>query len=124
MYKLAFDASSDEIEVIKKLNNKTSLFKLIKFVDERLRKDIELFDYINEDNIETATTAATATATTITTTTTTATTSGDGNKSVQHQSAVNFLQSVFSWFGYFILKSYQPINEQVFSLLPQVIKTY
>lgn len=100
-------SAADEVEQFKKLNDQTSLIKLAKFIEDRLRKDIELFDYINEDSMDTSSgTAADST---------------NNKSSLQHQSAMNFLQSVFAWFGYFILKSYQPINDKVLSLLPQVI---
>lgn len=86
-------------------NDKSTLNNLIKFLEEKLKNDIELFDdFINEDNIDNTDKETSK------------------SKSAQHQSAVNFLQSIFAWFGYFILKSYQPINEQILGLLPQVIK--
>lgn len=103
-------ASANEVVQIGKFNNQSLLIKLAKFIEDRLRKDIELFDFINEDSMDTGSG-------------TNGNNNGDNNgnkKSEQHQSAVNFLQSVFAWFGYFILKSYQPINDKVLQLLPQV----
>lgn len=110
---VATDASAKDLDEYIKLNNQTQHIKLVKYIEDRLQKDIELFDYINEDSMDTAAANGSNGVTTNSAT-------SDGGKSVQHQSEVNFLQSVFAWFGYFILKSYQPINDKVLSLLPQV----
>jgi hypothetical protein len=98
--------SAESVAKIAPLNSKPVLQKLIKFIEEKMRKDIELFDYVNEDNIENSEQSKEEMK--------------DEAKKAQQQTAVNYLQSIFAWFGYFILKSYQPINELVLSLLPQV----
>lgn len=98
--------SAESVAKIAPLNSKSVLQKLIKFIEEKMRKDIELFDYVNEDNIENSEQSKEETK--------------DEAKKTQQQTAVNYLQSIFAWFGYFILKSYQPINELILSLLPQV----
>jgi hypothetical protein len=79
-----------------------NLRKFVDFVQDKLTKAIELFDVVNEETI-------------------------DGNvqdkttyNSEEHLSAINFLQSLFTWIGYYVMKSYQPINKELIRLIPQL----
>lgn len=81
-----------------------NLQKIVTYLEAKLNKAIELFAIVNEDTI-------------------------DGNPSEtpitynteEHLMAINILQSVFSWFGYYMMKSFQPINSEILRLVPQVI---
>ena len=84
-----------------------SLNKFISFLESKLNQAIELFDFVSEENIDS----------------TSANTNDKDSKnynSSQHLAAVNFLQSTFSLFGFYLLKSYQPINPEVIRIIPQV----
>jgi hypothetical protein len=87
-----------------KLEDFKNLNKFVNTLVEKLEKSIELFDKVSEETIdsnEVLTTSATYT-------------------SEEHLSAINFLQSVFSWLGYYMMKSFQPINSDILRLVPQV----
>lgn len=75
------------------------LKRFIDYLEENLNKSIELFDNISDDNLNE---------------------NKDEIKSNQHLSAVNFLQCAFSWFGYYIMKSYQPMNYELTRIIPQI----
>lgn len=78
--------------------------RFIDFLEKRLNKGIELFSSVSEsDSIEESEMSKLA-----------------DTKSPYHQSAINCLQTVFSWFGYYIYKSYQPVNNQIIRLIPQL----
>lgn len=80
--------------------------KFINYLEVKLNQAIELFDLVTIEQTEE---------------------NGEKEeksdyKTVQHQSSINFLQTLFSWFGYYIYKSYQPINIEVIRIIPQVNK--
>lgn len=81
--------------------------KLIDYIEARFNSDIKLFEYINEDIIDDDKESSKL-----------------ATRSTQQQAAVDFLQAFFNWFGYYILKSYQPINIPLLTLIPQVILLY
>ena len=76
--------------------------KFINYLELKLNQSIELFDSINvdEENLDKE--------------------SSLNYKTPQHQSAINFLQTIFAWFGHYIYKSYQPVNLEVLRLIPQL----
>ncbi|CAF0770306.1 unnamed protein product [Brachionus calyciflorus] len=78
--------------------------KFIDYLELQLNKSIELFDSVSEtqDDSQVKETKIT------------------DYKSPQHQSSINFLQTIFSWFSYYIYKSYQPINKEIIRLIPQL----
>ena len=83
-----------------------SLNKFVNFLEVKLNQAIELFDSVSEENIDTA-----------------ASNSNEVKKnysSSQHLAAVNFLQSTFSLFGFYLLKAYQPMNPELIRIIPQV----
>ncbi len=83
-----------------------NLSKFVDFVELKLRQSIELFDFVNEENIDDDTTKINVEL--------------DSTKTPQHMSAVVFLQSVFSFFGYYMMKCYQPMNRELLRLIPLV----
>ena len=98
---------------IKNINDAKQNFKLVNlekfidFVEVKLNKSIELFDKVNDETMD----------------------QGDGKessdyKSPEHIEAINFLQSIFIWFSYYMLKSFQPVNNQIIRIIPQVYKFY
>ena len=84
-----------------------SLHKFINFLENKLNQSIELFDFVSEENIDSATGITNEKETA-------------NYSSSQHLEAVNFLQATFSLFGFYLLKSYQPINPEIIRILPQV----
>jgi proteasome activator subunit 4 len=86
------------------------LHKFINLIEIKLNLAIELFDFISEENIDSSSTAAAALTVA----------SNSPNTSSQHLAAVNFLQSTFSLFGFYLLKSYQPMNSEVIRIVPQL----
>ncbi len=75
------------------------------FLVEKLNKAIELFDKVSEDSIDVNLNESSSTK---------------AYSSEEHLSAINLLQSVFSWLGYYMTKSYQTINIEILRLIPQV----
>ena len=82
-----------------------NLNQFVSFVEEKLNSAIELFEKVSEDTIDAAATDASATK---------------AYSTDEHLSAINLLQSVFSWLGYYMVKSYQPINLEIIRLIPHV----
>jgi hypothetical protein len=83
-----------------------NLSKFVDFIEIKLRQSIELFDFVNEENIDDDTTKINVEL--------------DTTKTQQHMLAVVFLQSVFSFFGYYMMKCYQPMNYELLRLIPLV----
>jgi hypothetical protein len=87
-----------------------NLSKFVDFLEQKLKQSIELFDFVNEENIDDDTAKVNVEL--------------DTTKSQPHMSAVVFLQSVFSFFGYYMMKCYQPMNHELIRLIPLVILTF
>lgn len=85
-----------------KTNQMKNMKRFIDYVEKRLNKGIELFSSVS-DSVEVDEISKLA-----------------DTKSPQHQSAINCLQTIFSWFGYYIYKSYQPVNHHIIRLIPQL----
>jgi len=104
-YSTSIERSNNKLHI--KPTKLESLHKFINFLETKLNQAIELFDFVSEDNIDSA--------------------SNSNEKETknyntsQHLDAVNFLQTTFSLFGFYLLKSYQPINPEVIRIIPQVI---
>ena len=97
---------SISININKQFNTEDfkNLNQFVSFVEEKLNSAIELFEKVSEDTIDAAATDVSAKA----------------YSTDEHLSAINLLQSVFSWLGYYMVKSYQPINLEIIRLIPQV----
>lgn len=80
-----------------KLDN---LNKFITFLEAKLNQTIELFDFVkNEESLNA---------------------SIDNEILTQHLSAVHFLQSAFTVFGFYFMHSSQPFNSELIRIIPQV----
>lgn len=103
-YSTSIERSKNKLHI--KPTKLESLNKFINFLEAKLNQAIELFDFVSEENIDSS--------------------SGSSEKETknyntsQHLDAVNFLQTTFSLFGFYLLKSYQPINPEVIRIIPQV----
>ncbi len=103
-YSTSIERSKNKLHI--KPTKLESLNKFINFLEAKLNQAIELFDFVSEENIDSS--------------------SGSNEKETknyntsQHLDAVNFLQTTFSLFGFYLLKSYQPINPEVIRIIPQV----
>jgi hypothetical protein len=77
--------------------------RFIDYLEAKLTRAIELFDEVSEETIDGAGE------------------SGRANyDSEEHLKSINIVQSLFAWTGYYMYKSYQPINEQLIRIMPQV----
>ncbi len=85
-------------------NKSDNLIKIVDLIDSKLNKYIELFDKVV--NTDSDTNGAD---------------SKENNPSdKEHLEAINFLQSTFDWFPFYVMKSYQPINCDLLRLIPQI----
>ena len=83
--------------------------RFIDYLEAKLARAIELFDEVSEETIDGGG-------------------AGDNNNnasrgnydSEEHLKSLNIVQSLFAWTGYYMYKSYQPINEQLIRIMPQV----
>ncbi len=77
--------------------------RFIDYLEVKLSRAIELFDEVTEETIDGA---------------------GEPSKgnydSEEHLNSMNIVQSLFAWIGYYMYKSYQPINDQLLRLFPKV----
>lgn len=89
--------------VINTCPRREHLSKFVDFLEARLKQSIELFEYVKEESIDANSEADTTT------------------KTQQHLSAVVFLQSTLSFLGNYMMKSYQPMNQELLRLVPLVI---
>ena len=97
-------------------NNKSdSLIKIINLIDLKLTEYIALFDKVNEENESSSKNTENGLTTAPTTDLITKPPSDK-----EHLEAINFLQSTFDWFPFYIMKSYQPINCDLFRIIPQL----
>ena len=97
--------SSSSCSQLAKQLRMENLAKFIDFLIQRLTQSIELFEYIKEENIDDGTVNLIPAAM-------------DTSKSAQHMSAVAFLHTIFSFFGYYMIRCYQPMNHQLLRLVP------
>ena len=86
-----------------------NLHKFINFLEVKVNQAIELFDFVSEDNIDKEQNGTSSTEK-----------ETHNYNSPQHLDAVNFLQSTFYLFSYYIMKSYQPISTEMLRIVPQV----
>lgn len=75
--------------------------RFVDYLEQKLNKGIELFELVEDVKEETQDQTT-------------------NYRSPQQQSAINFLQTIFAWFGYYIYKSYQPVNPEIIRLIPQM----
>jgi hypothetical protein len=80
-----------------------NLNKFITFLEAKLNQTSDLFDFVkNEENMNA---------------------SIDNEILSQHLSAVHFLQSAFTVFGFYFMHSSQPFNSELIRIIPQVKKS-
>ena len=85
-------------------NKSDNLIKIVDLIDSKLNKYIELFDQV----VDTDSNSNDAV-------------SKQNNPSdKEHLEAINFLQSTFDWFPFYVMKSYQPINCDLLRIIPQI----
>ena len=101
-YSTSIERSKNKLHI--KPTKLENLNKFINFLEAKLVQAIELFDFVSEDNIDSASNEKET----------------KNYNTSQHLEAVNFLQTTFSLFGFYLLKSYQPINPEVIRIIPQV----
>ncbi|RNA03229.1 proteasome activator complex subunit 4B-like [Brachionus plicatilis] len=97
-YSASINSSSN---IQKNKNQMKNMKRFIDYLEKRLDKGIELFSSVSDSVEDEAAKLA-------------------DSKSPQHQSAINCLQTIFAWFGYYIYKSYQPVNRHIIRLIPQL----
>jgi hypothetical protein len=85
------------------------LHKFINFLEAKANQAIELFDFASEDNIDKVQNGTGSTEK-----------ETQNYSSPQHLDAINFLQSTFYWFYYYVMNCFQPINHEMLRIVPQV----
>ena len=95
----------DDFQLVLNEFKMENLKRFVDFLEMKLKQAIELFEFVKEENIDDTSSAA-------------AVVELEYTKSQQHMSAVVFLQTVFSFFGYYMMKCSQPMNRELLRLVP------
>jgi hypothetical protein len=75
-----------------------NLKKFSEFIEIKLNESIELFEFINEEQIDSSSLSVK---------------NSDACNDKKHVNAINFLHTLFAWYVYYMVKSAQPIKIEI-----------